>query len=146
MDSVMVVSILVGILLLGVVLTALAFGSSYLLFKLLGRTSGLSKLVELYPATEAPAGEMYSKQWIAVGQVYYKNTTDICIDQRGLYVWVRSFLSKYGPVMIPWDELKGARPAIMAGRRAVRLTVGEPEVATIVVTQQLMEKLQPHMK
>ena len=146
MDSVMVVSILVGILLLGVVLTALAFGSSYLLFKLLGRTSGLSNLAELFPATGAPQGEMYSKQWIAVGQVYYKNTADICIDRRGLYVWVRSFLSKYKPMMIPWRELKGARPAIMAGRRAVRLTVGEPEVATIVVTQQMMEKIQPHMK
>ena len=129
MASLMFVLIPVGVLLLGAMLVGLAFGLSYLGYQLFGRMSGLNKLAELYPAAEAPEGEMYRRQWMAVGQVYYRNTTDICLTRRGLYVWVRSFLRKYRPVRIPWPEFKRAGWAIRAGRRAVRLAVGEPVVA-----------------
>ena len=102
--------------------------------------------MERYPASGQPPGELLTRQWLAVGQVYYKNTTDVCISKEGLYFWVRSVLSRYQPVLIPWPEIRGHRPAILAGQRAVRLIIGQPEVATIIVRMRLFEQLQPHLR
>ena len=135
----------VFVVLLGLVLAGLAFGFSYLLFKLFGRTSGLDRLGELYPAASPPEGETYRKQWVAVGPVYYKNTADVCIGPGGLYLWVRPFLGKYKPVMIPWSEFREPRPALLYWHKAVRLTIGDPEVTTVVFTQRLCEKTKPYL-
>ena len=133
------------VVILGLVLAGLAFGVSYLLFKLFGRTSGLDRLGELYPAVGPPEGEMYSKQWIAVGPVYYKNTADVCIGPQGLYLWVRPFLGEYQPVMIPWSEFREPRRALLYWQKAVRLAIGDPEVTTVVFTQRLCEKMEPYL-
>ena len=133
------------VLLVGLVLAGLAFGFSYLLFKLFGRTSGLDRLGELYPATSPPEAEMYRKQWIAVGPVYYKNTADVCISPQGLYLWVRPFLGKYQPVLIPWSEFREPRGALLYWQRAVRLTIGGPPVTTMVFTRALFGKMKPYL-
>ena len=135
----------VSVVLLGLVLAGLAFGFSYLLFKLFGRTSGLDRLWELYPAMGPPEGEMYRRQWIAVGPVYYKDTADVGIGPRGLYLWVRPFLGEYKPVTIPWSEFREPRRALLNWRKAVRLTIGDPEVTTVVFTQRLCEKTKPYL-
>ena len=129
------------VLLVGALLAALAFGFSYLLFKLFGRTSGLDKLAELYPAAGPPEGEMHRKQRVAVGRVYYKNTADVCFGPPGLYLWVRPFLSRYEPVMIPWSEFGRSQRAILYGQRAVRLTIGDPPVTSVVFTERLVVKM-----
>jgi len=127
--------------LVGAVLVGVAFGASALLFKLFGHTSGLDKLAALYPATSPPEGPMYRRQWMAVGPVYYKNSADISVGPRGLYVWVRPFLAKYDPVLIPWTELRDPRGAILYWQRAVRLTVGNPQVTTLVFTEWLFREM-----
>ena len=146
MSLLMFLLIPLAVLVLGALLTALAFGASYLLFKRLGKMSGIDKLTERYPAAQSPPqGEIHKKQWLGVGPVFFKNTTDICITPNGLYFWVRSFLSKYPPAIIPWGEFKEQSGALLAGRVAVRLVVGHPQVGTIVVTQRLFEKMKPYL-
>jgi hypothetical protein len=137
--------ILLLVLLVGAVLAGLAFGFSHLLFRLFGRTSGLDRLAELYPATDPPEGELHTKQRVAVGAVYYRNTADICIGPQGLYLWVRPFLGSYQPAMVPWSEFREPREAILRLQQAVRLTVGDPQVTTVVFTRALYEKLRPHL-
>jgi hypothetical protein len=137
--------ILALVLLAGVVLAGLAFGFSYLLYRLFGRTCGLDRLAELYPATGPPEGELHTKQRVAVGAVYYRNSADICICSEGLYLWVRPFLGSYRPVMVPWSEFREPRRTILRLQQAVRLTVGDPKVTTLVFTQRLYQKLRPYL-
>jgi hypothetical protein len=141
----MFLGILLLVLLVGAVLAVLAFGFSYLLFRLFGRTSGLDRLAELYPATGPPEGELHRKQRVAVGAVYYRNSADVCICPEGLYLWVKPFLGSYQPALIPWSEFREPRGAMLRLQQAVRLTVGDPEVTTVVFTQGLFDKLRPYL-
>lgn len=141
----MFLGILLLVLVVGAVLAGLAFGFSYLLFRLFGRTSGLDRLAGRYPATGAPEGELRRKQRVAIGAVYYRNAADVCICLQGLYLWVRPFLGSYEPTMIPWSEFREPRGAMLRLQQAVRLTVGDPEVTTVVFTQGLFDKLRPHL-
>lgn len=133
------------VLLLGAVLTGMAFGFSALLFKLFGRASGLDRLGELYPVANPPVGMMFKRQYAAVGQVYYKNSADVCICPEGLYLWVRPFLGKYKPVLIPWREFKESRKAILYWQQAVRLTVGNPPVSSLVFKRGLFREMMPYL-
>jgi len=64
----------------------------------------------------------------------------------GLYLWVRPFLGSYKPALIPWAELRDPQPTILALHQAVRLTVGEPPVTSIVFTAQFFERLKPYLQ
>jgi len=57
------------------VLIVLPFLLSYLLLRLFGRTSGLNKVAELYPATAQLGGSEQGRQWVAVGKVYYRKAS-----------------------------------------------------------------------
>ena len=142
----MFVIIPVLVLLAGIVLAGLAFGGSYALNQLLGRTSGLGRLAETYPAAGPPAGALYKRQWVAVGGVNYMNTADVGISPEGLYLWVRPFLSKYRPVQIPWEALGKPQRTILSLQRAVRWTVGEPATATVILTEGLVERMAPYLQ
>ena len=142
----MVVGILAIVLLGAVVLVALAFGGSYLLNQLFGRTSGLNRLAQLYPVDRQIEGEVYHRQKVAIANMYYANTADVGITPDGLYLWVRPFLSKYEPALIPWGELRNPQPTILALQSAVRLTIGDPQVTTIVLTRRLYESVSPHLR
>ena len=127
-------------------LIVLPFLLSHLLFRLLGRTSGLSKLAELYPATAQPEGSELERQWLAVGKVYYRKDARVRVMPQGLHLWVRPFLGSYKPALIPWAELRDPQPAILALHQAVRLTVGEPSVTSVVFTSQFFERIKPYLQ
>lgn len=133
------------VLFVGLVIAALAIGGSYLLLRVFGRISGLNDLAEAYPATAPPEGEMHRRQWMRIGSVYYKNTADICISPQGLYLWVRPFPSKYPPAAIPWGEFRRPQRTLLYWQKAVRLTIGDPQVTTVVVTHRLFEKMRPYL-
>lgn len=129
----------------GLAIAGLAFGLSHLLFRLFGRTSGLDRLATLYPAAHPPEGQVHRNQRIAVGSVYYKDTADICIGEQGLYLWVRPFLARYRPALIPWQAFTGARPTYLYWQSAVRLSVGDPAITSIVFTQGLYQRMKPYL-
>lgn len=64
----MTLVILLLVLLLESVLAGHPFGFSHLLFKSFGRTSGLDKLGQLYPAASPPAGEKEAARPLAGGE------------------------------------------------------------------------------
>ena len=129
------------VLLTGVALAVLAFFGSILLFRLLGRISGLERLAELYATSGAPECQMHKRQLVAVGGVGYAKNADVCATPEGLYLWVHPFLSHYQPVLIPWGELSDPQPTMLRLGSAVRLVVGDPKVTTITLTQQLYESI-----
>jgi len=139
------VFVLVIVLLAGVALTTLAFVGAHLLFRLFGKTSGLHQLAELYPTSWPPPGQVHKKQWVEVGGVRYANNAQVCATPEGLCLWVHPLFSSYQPARIPWGELKNPQPTTLYLRNAVRLTVGDPQVTTVVFTQRLVERLQPYL-
>ena len=120
------IAILAIVLLSGAVLVALAFGLFRMLYRLFGKKSGLNKLAQLYPADHLAGASVDKKQKVGVDGVGFRNSADIGITPAGLYLWIHPFLSKYDPVLIPWDELSNPQPATLALRRAVRLVIGKP--------------------
>jgi len=52
------------------------------------------------------------------------------VSEAGLYLWARPLLSRHQPILIPWSEVKQAQETILYWRRAMRLSIGMPEVAT----------------
>jgi hypothetical protein len=132
------------VLFTGLAITVLAFAGSYFLLRLFGKTSGLDQLAELYPASSPPQGQLHNKQWVAVGKVSFNNA-DVCATPEGLYLWVRPLLSRYRPALIPWAELRDPQPAMLHLQRAVRLSVGSPQLTTLTCTQRLFETMQPYL-
>ena len=137
--------ILLLVLLIGVVLSSMAVGFSFLLFKAFGRSSGLEKLWKKYPALEVPEGEKYMRQWVAVGMVYFKRSAEVVISSKGLYLWVKPFLSKYKPVLLPWKEINHPRESLMYWGKAVRVAIGEPPITSLVFRENLFNKMIPYL-
>jgi len=128
------------------VLVVLPFLLSHLLYRVFGRTSGLNRLAERYPAPPQPAGEAHRKEWVAVGKVYYRRDADIWLTAEGLRLWVRPFLGKYAPALIPWSEFRDPQPTVLALRPAVRLSVGNPLlITTVTFSRQFYEQLEPYL-
>jgi len=126
-------------------LVALPILLSRVLFRVFGNRSGLHALMESYPTTQSPVGLILRREWLAVGRVYYGNRSDIAIEQDGLYIHERSLLSNYEPMLIPWADISNPRTAVLALRRAVRFSVGNPQIATLVVTAIVFEHIRPHL-
>ena len=133
------------VLVVGLTLTGVAFGASALMFKLFARISNQDELAARYPAANPPEGRMYRRQCMAIGPVYHRHSVDVCIGPRGLYFWPRPFLAQYDPVMIPWTELRDPRGAVLYWQPAVRLTVGNPEVTTVVFKERLFREMRPYL-
>lgn len=130
-----------ALILLGVaVLTALPFLLSWAMMRWFGNISGLKRLAQHFPAA-APPEALYRKQRIAVGRVYFYRNAEIGITDRGLYLWVRPFLAKYAPLLIPWRELHNPQATLLRLIRAVRLTVGNPEVSTLTFTEDFFREI-----
>ena len=126
-------------------LVVLPFLLSYLGFRRLGRTSGLNKLAEIYPASSQLEGGPLERQWVGVGKAYYRKDGRVRVLPEGLYLWVRPFLGSYKPALMPWNKLRDPQPTILALRQAVRLTVGDPAVTSIIVTAQFFERIRPYL-
>lgn len=126
-------------------LIALPFVLSRLFFRLYGKMNGLYRMGAAFPAPGEPSGRVHKGQTVGVGQVLYRRDADVAFSGEGLYLWVRPFLGKYPPALIPWSEVHGPKPAILALRQAVRISVGRPEIASIVLMQPLFDEARPHL-
>jgi hypothetical protein len=107
--------------------------------------SGWNRLAERYPAGDAPEGAKHTKQTVQVGAVRYRRCVTVCLSPQGLYVWARPILSKYPPILIPWDEIQHIQETRLYWERAMQLSVGSPQVGTITVQKRLFELIQPYL-
>jgi len=109
------------------------------------RISGLTALAKHYPALSRPEGVERARQTVKVGVVRYRRCVTLVVSSSGLYLWVRPVLSRYTSVLIPWREVREILPTRLYGRRAVRLSIGNPEVGAVIVYEALFKVIQPHL-
>jgi len=77
--------------------------------------------------------------------VRYKNCVSVCLSAQGLYLWARPILSKYQSLLIPWGEIQRIQETRLYWGRAMQLSVGSPQVATITVRMELFKLMQPYL-
>jgi hypothetical protein len=115
------------------------------MMRIFAKVSGWTRLAEHYPASEQPEGAKYTRRTVQVGAVRYRNCVTVCLSPQGLYLWARPILSKYPPVLIPWGEIQRIQETRLYWERALQLSVGNPQVATITVRMGLFKLLQPYL-
>jgi hypothetical protein len=118
-----------------ILFACLIAGGVLLVFFLLSK-GGWRPLTEMYATPNLPAGLVIQRQTVKVGAVTYKRCVTAGIADEGLYltIWRRT-------VLIPWSEFKGIGQARLHWQRVPVLTVGNPSVATITVTNDLFERM-----
>ncbi len=121
------------IALMFVLLAGFVVGVVFLSLNLFARVSGLTQLFERYPAGHEPRGDKLTNQHAMIGAVRYRFCTTYILGAEGLYMWVRAPLTKYPPVLIPWSEVKSLQETMLYWQKALRLTIGEPKLATLTL-------------
>ena len=120
-----------------------------LVWKKLGKASGLSKLAALFPSSYKPQGQDFSLRTIAVGSVRYRNCVYITVSPEGLYIRLRSvfpLMPKNPPLLIPWGRIKKAGEKRIYWRTAHCLDIGEPKAATLSVFDDVYQAVLPYLK
>jgi hypothetical protein len=139
------ISLFFGILVLLAVI--LVFLLPRILKNISGRGGGWKALVEHFPASSPPPGELFKEQTIEVGRVVYKRCATIGINPQGLYLKNNSsFSSRLKPLFVPWEMVKGVREGKLYWENTRILSIGEPEIGTISFFTALFEKVQPYLK
>jgi hypothetical protein len=110
------------------------------------KLSGLTGLAQRYPVTQPPMGATLAKQTVRVGSVRYRRCVDVSVGEGGLYLGVHPPLLAQGDILIPWDEIRGAQKTRLYSRKAVRLSIGEPEFGSVTLYKALYEQVSPHLR
>jgi hypothetical protein len=129
---------------LAFVLAVLA-GSYILLTGVFKGSSGLTRLIQQYPAPFQPEGAVQTWQTIRLGAVRWRNCVTMVIGPQGFYFAIRQPFTSFRPVLIPWRQITATRETYLYWFRAVTLSVGNPTVAEVTVYQNQFERMRPYL-
>jgi hypothetical protein len=115
------------------------------MLRIFGRVSGLNQLSQVYSAPSTPTGPTLAGRTVQIGAVRYRRCVTVNVSDAGLYLWARPVLSRHQPILIPWSEVKQAQETILYWQRAMRLSIGLPEVATITLPMDLFTLVSPYV-
>lgn len=147
MDPEVMLLLIVALIVLAAVGVGLAFLLPILLKQLQGGSGGWSRLAKVYTAGDEPTGTPRRLETILVGRVLYRNCVNVCIEDPGLYLSVRSPLGivRKSWLMIPWGDFKEFEETGLQWKRAALLTIGDPRIGTLTVHWALYEKIKPRL-
>jgi len=111
----------------------------------LASTSGLNQLTKKYLATRKPESLLVDHQTLQVNSVRYRRCVSIGIGPAGLYLWVRPRLLQHPPALVPWNEMKPEKETRLYWQPAVQLSIGEPQVAKLIIPMQLFDELKLYL-
>jgi hypothetical protein len=115
------------------------------MMRIFAKVSGWTRLAEHYPAIDQPEGAKYTRQTVQVGAVRYRNCVTVCLSPQGFYLWARPIFSQYPPLLIPWGEIQRVQETRLYWERAMQLSIGSPQVATITLRMGLFRLIQPYL-
>jgi hypothetical protein len=101
---------------------------------------GWKALAAHWPAAAGPERPIARRATIGLGMVRWKNCVRVGADPRGLALEVAvPLLGRMGtrPVKLPWSALGEGEETRLYGRAALRIPVGTPAIATLVVPTDL---------
>jgi hypothetical protein len=108
------------------------------------KLSGLKKLSDYY-STSDPSGVCKAKQTVKVGIVRYRRCVTVGIGRDELFLRVSPPLGREWKLLIPWNEIRLVRRAVLYGRQGVHLSIGDPEVGEITMYKELFELLRANL-
>lgn len=115
------------------------------MLRVFGRVSGLNRLGQVYPAPGAPAGPVLAGQTVQIGTVRYRRCVTVNVSDAGLYLWARPILTRHQPILIPWSEVRQVQETMLYWQRAMRLSIGAPEVGSVTLLMGLFALVSPHL-
>ena len=124
---------------------ALLAGFYALLTGIFMGSSGLSRLMQQYPAPFQPEGSAQTWQTVRVGAVRWRNCVTIVVGPQGFYFAVRQAFTNFRPVLIPWSQIRATRETHLYWRQAATLSVGDPSVAEVTVYMNQFERMRPYL-
>jgi hypothetical protein len=149
MESFLIISVVLGTFVFICLITAIAMA---LLFLIFAHTSGWAALARFYSVTSEPMQTVYKKQTIKVGGVRWRFAATVGISSWGLYLavnpfnWPLSRFVQHPPLLIPWVGIKVVGSGhIYLLMPAMVLSVGNPEIALISVTNNIYEAMVPYL-
>lgn len=109
------------------------------------RISGLAGLAERYPVTVPPQGSPWYKQTVQIGAVRYRRCVTVQAGDAGLTLSVRPPLGRHVAIQVPWGDLAPLKQTRIYWARAMQLSVGRPQVATIAVQMGLYNRFRLYL-
>ena len=112
---------------------------------MLSRGSGWHRLAARHASGSRPVtGVTCGGVTGMVGGGSYRGTLTLHFDTDGFFLEVMPLFRIGHPrVFIPWSEISGRQPFTVLWWKAVRLSVGQPVIATISLPAALLEKHAP---
>jgi hypothetical protein len=110
---------------------------------LFARRGGYAALAERFATTEPPPEPAFHGYSVMLDNtVAYKFCVTLAASAAGLYVHPQPRgLGDHPAVLIPWEQIGRVEKARLYWRPGVRLTIGEPRVASITLFADLWEQL-----
>ena len=107
-----------------------------------GHRGNWGKLKERFGVEVAPTPDrVFGGETAQVGVVRAKNCAVIGVGPRGLALKV----PWHSPILIPWSEIHPAGEVTVSWRKAHRLAIGEPTVATMILSAHVFEAMRPYL-
>jgi len=106
----------------------------------LAQVGGWSALAERYRAAAPPVGTRHAVVHGAVGAVEYKGSLTVSIGPEGFRLSVSRLLKPGHPdLFIPWAAVTARADRKFLRWESVRLTIGQPAVATITLPKPILD-------
>ena len=105
---------------------------------LISHLGGWGRMAARFPRTVPPSGQRFNMQSGSVGLANYNNCLTIHVTEAGIdfAVWP-IFGIGHKPVFVPWAELNNPQVKRFLWHKYVRIDVGSPKVAGIVVSEKV---------
>ncbi|MHC2069269.1 hypothetical protein ACYFX5_17490 [Bremerella sp. T1] len=104
------------------------------------------QLATRFRASDAPKGKYFYCQTAGVGDGSYRGMLTVGVTEEGLYLAVLlPFRLFHPPLLIPWKEITHVHESHFLAWRNCYLGIGYPEWASIVVYNDVVEAIRPHL-
>lgn len=137
-------STVLGVLLLGAMVTGLVYLILFLIQQIGGTTGGWRRLSKQFESTLPVAGVVFKHQTVQVGAVVYKGCVTIGVADEGMYVaiWRQTAL-------VPWSEFKAIGQVTLYWKKIPSVTIGNPAIASMTIPPAAFEEARkrlPHFE
>ena len=105
--------------------------------KAFNKLGGYDGLARRFPGGQEPQGQHWERRCVQFGaSMRYDWCVTIVVTAGGLWLQARPpAQGTQAAILVPWAEIREARPTRLYWRQAVRLTCGEPAAGSITVWQ-----------
>jgi hypothetical protein len=111
---------------------------------LFGRLSGWNRLAARY-GCRAPEGVWtFFRESARIGPIRYRRIVKAGLRPEGLFLSISSIV-RHKAICIPWAEFGDFQPEKLYWRPCMRMSVGEPQISTLLLSADLYRAMHPYL-